>query len=147
MSDILHRLPEFIGNHTILVMVFVGLLVAIVSSEVGRLLRGYKEVNPAQLTLLVNREDALLLDMSAIADYEKAHIPNARHMAMSQFDPEHKDLAKAKELPIALYCKSGATSDQAARRLVKAGFKRVYVLGGGLGAWLQADLPIAKGNR
>jgi rhodanese-related sulfurtransferase len=146
MSEILQHLPEFIGNHTILVMAFVGLLVAVVSAEVGRLMRGYKEVTPAQLTFLINREDALLIDVSAQADFDKAHIPNARHVAMSQFDPENKDLTKAKDLPIAIYCKSGTTSDQAAKRLVKAGFKRVYVLGGGLGGWLQADMPVVRGR-
>ena len=146
MDDILHHLPEFFGNHTLLVMIFVGLLLALVGSEVARLFRGYREVTPAALTLLINRENALVVDLSSTQDFDKGHIPSARSVQMSQFDPENKELAKAKELPIAVYCKTGTTSAQAAARLVKAGFKQVYWLGGGLAAWRAADLPTTRGK-
>ena len=79
-------------------------------------------------------------------DFEKGHIPGARHVALSQFDPENKELAKVRDLPVAVYCKAGTTSAQAATRLVKAGFKHVFWLGGGLAAWQQADLPVVKGK-
>jgi rhodanese-related sulfurtransferase len=127
-------------------MLFAALLVTLIATEVARLFRGYKELTPAALTLLINRENALVVDLSSLQDFEKGHVASARHVALSQFDPENKDLAKAKELPVALYCKTGQTSAQAAARLVKAGFRRVYWLGGGLNAWLQADLPTTKGN-
>ena len=146
MQDILHRLPEFIGNHLLLAMMFVVILLALVGGEVSRLFRGYKEVTPAGLTLLINRENALLVDLSSSQDFERGHIAGARHVPLSQFDPENKDLAKVKELPVALYCKTGTTSAGAASRLVKAGFKQVYWLGGGLAAWQQASLPTARGR-
>jgi rhodanese-related sulfurtransferase len=65
---------------------------------------------------------------------------------MSQFDPENKDLAKAKSLPVVVICRSGQTAQGAAQRLVKAGFEKVYYLGGGMGAWTQAQLPVVKGK-
>ena len=146
MDDILHRLPEFIGNHLLLAMMFVVILLALIGGEVSRLFRGYKEVTPNGLTLLINRENALVVDLSSNQDFEKGHIAGARHVPLSQFDPENKDLAKAKEMPVAVYCKTGTTSAGAAARLVKAGFKQVYWLGGGLSAWQQASLPTAKGK-
>ena len=146
MDDILHHLPEFFGNHTLLVMIFVGLLLALIGSEVARLFRGYREITPSALTLLINRQNALMVDLSSTQDFDKGHIASARNVQMSQFDPENKELAKVKELPIALYCKTGTTSAQAAARLVKAGFKQVYVLGGGLAAWRAADLPTTRGK-
>jgi rhodanese-related sulfurtransferase len=127
-------------------MLFLVLLITLVGNEAGRLFRGYRELTPAALTLLINRENPLLVDLSSHADYENGHIPGARFVPMSQFDPEQKDLAKAKELPVAVYCKTGATSAQAASRLVKAGFQQVYWLGGGLLAWRQADLPTIRGK-
>ncbi len=144
MSDILHRLPEFINNHLTLALIFGGLVVALIGNEAARLFRGYKELTPGALTQLINRENALLVDLSSIQDYEKGHIISARHVSLSQFDPENKDLAKAKELPVAVYCKTGQTSAQAATRLVKAGFKHVYWLNGGTAAWIQADLPLTS---
>jgi rhodanese-related sulfurtransferase len=146
MDDFLHHLPEFFGNHTLLVMIFVVLLLALIGGEVARLFRGYREVTPAALTLLINRENALVIDLSGTQDFDKGHIASARNVQMSQFDPENKELAKVKELPIAVYCKTGTTSAQAAARLVKAGFKKVYWLGGGLAAWRQADLPTTRGK-
>ncbi|MDE2314778.1 MAG: rhodanese-like domain-containing protein, partial [Xanthomonadaceae bacterium] len=67
---------------------------------------------------------------------------------MSQFDPEHKDLAKAKELPVVVMDKDGrGNSAKAAQRLVKAGFLKVYTLGGGVLSWHAAQLPVAKGKQ
>jgi len=146
MQDFLHRLPEFAGNHLMLAMMFVVILLALVGGEVSRLFRGYKELTPNGLTQLINRDNALLVDLSANQDFERGHIAGAKHVPLSQFDPENKELAKTKDLPVAVYCKTGTTSAQAASRLVKAGFTQVYWLGGGLNAWQQADLPTAKGK-
>jgi len=147
MNDFLHKLPTFVGNHLALSALFVILLLALVVMELTRLLRKYQELTPAGLTLLINRENPLLVDLSARADFEKMHVPGARHVLPSQFDPEHKDLAKAKELPVVVMDKDGRASDKAAQRLVKAGFAKVYTLGGGVLAWQQAQLPVAKGSK
>lgn len=146
MSEILHRLPEFIGNHPFLGFGFIGVLAAMIAMEINQLTRGYKALTPAGLTQLINRNNALLIDVSSIQDYEKGHVPGARHVAMSQFDPESKDLAKARELPVAIYCKTGQTSGTAAKRLKKAGFSDVYTLDGGLRTWMEAQLPLVKGR-
>jgi rhodanese-related sulfurtransferase len=146
MSEFLHRLPEFLGNHLYLTLGFVGVLVALVVSEAQRFTRGYTALTPAGLTQLINRDNALLIDVSPQQDFEKGHIPGAKPVAMSQFDPEHKDLAKARELPVALVCKTGQTSAQAAQRLKKAGFAKVFWLEGGLTAWREAQMPLAKGR-
>lgn len=147
MSEFFHRLPEFVGNHIWLCLLFIILLIAIIVGEMMRLSRKYRELSPGALTLLVNREDALVLDLSSYADYEKAHIPGARHMAMSQFDPENKDLAKVRDLPVVVVCKDGRTSAKAAQRLVKAGFQKVHTLHGGMLTWKHADMPVAKGRK
>lgn len=144
MSEILHTLPEYFSHHTFLVMLFVVLVLTLAGNEMSRFFRGYRELTPGALTLLINRESPLLVDLSSMQDFDQGHIPGARYVPMSQFDPEQKDLAKAKELPVAVYCKTGATSAQAAARLVKAGFKHVYWLGGGLASWRQADLPTTR---
>ncbi|GGA48227.1 hypothetical protein GCM10010981_41790 [Dyella nitratireducens] len=146
MNDILHKLPQFVSNHWELSLLFVALVIALLVTQVMVLLRKYKELTPAGLTQLINRDNPLLIDLSAIADFEKMHVPGAKHVAMSQFDPEHKDLVKARELPVVVMDKDGRTSDGAAQRLIKAGFTRVYTLGGGVLAWQQAQLPVAKGK-
>jgi rhodanese-related sulfurtransferase len=139
-------LMQFAGQNPVLSVLFAGLTLALVYTEVARLFVGYKTVSPAQLTDLINRESALLIDVSAIAEFEKGHILGAKHVAMSQFDPENKLLAKAKELPVAVVCRNGQQSSDAAKRLHKAGFSKVFWLNDGINAWTQADLPLSRGR-
>lgn len=142
----LPELIEFLGRHPILSLALAGITLALVFTEVARLFRGYKAVQPAGLTALVNRDNALVVDLRPIGDFEKGHIPGSKNVQMSQFDPEAKQLAAAKALPVVLVCKAGQTSGDAAKRLHNAGFERVYVLDGGIGGWQQAGLPLAKGR-
>lgn len=146
MSDILARLPEFISHHPLLSFGFIGVLVALIVTEINRLTRGYRALTPAGLTQLINRDSPLLIDVSSVQDYEKGHVPGARHLPQSQVDPDGKELSKARERPVALICKTGQASAQAARKLAKAGFKQVFWLEGGLGAWIEAQMPMAKGR-
>jgi rhodanese-related sulfurtransferase len=141
------ELLAFAGNHPYLSLALAGLTLALVFTEVAGLFRGFKGVGPAALTALINRDNALVIDLRPMADFQKGHIPGSKNVQMSQFDPEAKQLAAARALPVVLVCKAGQTSSDAARRLRKAGFEQVYVLDGGIGAWQQADLPLAKGAR
>lgn len=140
------QLWAFAGRHELLSIGLVGLTVAIIVNEVMQLFRGYKTLRPAGLTALVNRDNALVVDLRPMADFDKGHIPGSKNVQMSQFDPESKQLAPAKALPVVLVCKTGQTSGAAAKRLKKAGFEKVYSLEGGIAAWQQADLPLVKGR-
>ena len=142
LSDLL----AFAGRHPYLALALGALTLAIVFNEISGLFRGFRALGPAALTALVNRDNALVVDLRAQPEFEKGHIPGSKNVQMSQFDPENKQLAAARALPVVLVCKAGQTSGDAAKRLHKAGFERVYVLDGGIGAWQQADLPLARGR-
>jgi rhodanese-related sulfurtransferase len=141
-----NRLAAFAAEHSIMVPALAVLTVAILYTEFSRLTSGFKAVDPAGLTALINRRDALLVDVSAAGEFEKGHIAGAKNVQMSQFDADNKVLAKVRELPVALVCRSGTTSADAARKLAKAGFSQVFWLDGGLAAWQQANLPLVKGR-
>jgi len=140
------ELAAFAGRHPILSFALAGLTLALLWTELSRLARGFKALRPAQLTTLMNHENALLVDLSPAADFEKGHIAGARNIAPSQFDPEHKQLARARDLPVVVTCRNGQASLAAAARLRKAGFTRVHWLDGGVAAWQQADLPLVRGR-
>lgn len=146
MHEFMTRLPQFLGNHVLLVAAFIVIILALIGLEVSRRFRGFRELTPGALVQMINRAEPLVIDLSAVADYEKGHITGSRHVAQSQFDPENKDLAKAKELQVVTVCRNGVVSGKAARRLVKAGFSHVATLAGGIDAWKRADLPLAKGK-
>lgn len=142
----LQELLAFAERSPLLSLALVGLTLAILYTEIARLFRGYKALRPAELTALINRENALVIDLSASNDFEKGHIAGSRSVQPSQFDPENKLLASAKALPVVMVCRTGQASADAARRLKKAGFEHVYWLDGGIAAWQHADLPLVKGR-
>lgn len=140
------ELWAFAGRQPVYSIALVGLTIAIIGNEISRLFRGYKSLVPAQVTALINQENALVVDLRPYADFQKGHIAGSKNVLMSQFDPESKQLAPAKALPIVLVCQSGITVTGAAKRLKKAGFERVHILEGGIAAWQQAELPLVKGK-
>jgi rhodanese-related sulfurtransferase len=146
MHEFLTRLTQFIPHHLPLVAAFVVIILVLIGLEVSRKFRGFRELTPGALVQMINRGEPLVIDLSAIADYQKGHIPGSKQVAPSQFDPESKDLAKAKDLQVVTVCRNGMESGKAAKRLVRAGFTNVATLAGGINARKQADLPLAKGK-
>jgi rhodanese-related sulfurtransferase len=101
-------------------------------------------VDPLQATHLINREDALLLDVREPGEYGAGHVLGARNMPLSRLDALAPDIAKRKDKPVVVYCDGGDRSVKALAALKKQGFTRAANLSGGLKAWQQAGLPVEK---
>jgi len=135
---------EFAGNHPILVVIWIGLLLAIIVSYVQAMFSKLKFVSTTELTLLINREDALVLDVRTHDDFKRGHITGARNIPLAQFAGQISSLEKAKDAPIIVVCQAGMSAQGAAKQLSAAGFSRVSVLTGGMGKWSEASLPVVK---
>jgi rhodanese-related sulfurtransferase len=103
-----------------------------------------KDVGNAEATLLVNRSDAVFLDVREAKEYSGGHLPNAIHIPLSQLDARAGELAKLTARPVVAYCESGRRSRSAAAALGRAGFKDVYSLSGGIFGWKKDGLPVEK---
>ena len=101
-------------------------------------------VTPAQATQLINREDALVLDVREPGEYGAGHILGARNLPLANVDQRGAELAKRKDRPVIVYCDSGNRSGKAAAALKALGYTRVLNLAGGLPAWQQAGMPVEK---
>jgi rhodanese-related sulfurtransferase len=99
-------------------------------------------VNTAEATHLINREDALVLDVRDPGEYGAGHILGARNVPLSRLDDG--ELPKRKDRPVIVYCEGGERAGKAISALRKQGFARVANLSGGLRAWQQAGLPVEK---
>lgn len=106
--------------------------------------RSGENVTVATATLLINREDALVVDVRESAEWSAGHIPNARHIALGHLANRLAEIEKYKDKPVIMVCASGNRSASGCSILKKAGFARVYNLSGGMRAWIDAGLPIAK---
>jgi len=107
---------------------------------------GGPSVSTGQATQLINREDALVVDVREPGEYDAGHILGAKSVPVSriQSGPLPGDVAKRKEKPIIVYCETGNRSAAAASALRKQGFSRVHNLSGGISGWRQAGLPVEK---
>jgi rhodanese-related sulfurtransferase len=99
-------------------------------------------VNTAEATHLINREDALVVDVREPGEYAAGHVLGAKSVPLSRLDDG--DLAKRKERPVIVYCDTGERASKAIAALKRQGFARVVNLTGGIKAWQQAGLPIEK---
>jgi rhodanese-related sulfurtransferase len=101
-------------------------------------------VSPGQATHLVNREDALVVDVRDASEYAAGHVLGAKNVPLARIDAAGADLAKRKAKPVIVYCATGERAGKAAASLKKQGFTRVFNLSGGLKAWQDAGLPVEK---
>ena len=105
---------------------------------------GGPSVNTLEATQLINRQDALLLDVREQAEFAQSRILNARGLPLSQLEARLGDIEKFKDKPVIVYCATGSRSASAAATLRKHGFSNVLNLSGGFAAWQQAGLPVQK---
>jgi rhodanese-related sulfurtransferase len=105
---------------------------------------GGSSISTLQATLLINQQNALVLDVRDAAEYENGHVLNARHVAVGELPERSAEIAKYKTKPVIVVCESGNRSEKAAAALRKQGFGQVYSLSGGMAAWKQAGLPLEK---
>lgn len=135
------RLPEFIANHWLLSAAFVFLATLLVVTESRR---GGKNLSPALLGAVVNRDNGVLLDIRADSDFRAGHIAGSIQVPATQLATRLAELDKYKGRPVIVICAQGHTAADAARQLKAAGHEPVYRLAGGLAAWRGENLPVVK---
>jgi rhodanese-related sulfurtransferase len=126
----------------ILVMLVSGALLA--WPILQRRLSAVRELGTADATRLINRSDAVLLDIRDTKEIAAGRLPNALHIPMSELQARRTELAKLTTRPVIVYCSRGNRSAGATRVLSGLGFKEIYGLRGGFAAWRDAGLPVQK---
>jgi rhodanese-related sulfurtransferase len=111
---------------------------------VSRPFRVSHEVSAFEAVQLINRRDALVLDIRASGEYAAGHIANAKHIQEAQLADRIKDLDKYRSRPIIVSCGTGSRAPGVSGMLRKQGFSEVFALRGGIAAWQQASLPLEK---
>jgi rhodanese-related sulfurtransferase len=137
---------QFLQNNWPLVLVMLVSGAMLVWPLIGSPLSTMREIGAVQATQLINRKDALILDLRETKEYQGGRLPNAMHIPLSQLASRGQELDKYTARPLIAYCGRGNRSRSAAARLTKLGFKEIYALRGGLRAWAEAGLPLEKGS-
>jgi rhodanese-related sulfurtransferase len=101
-------------------------------------------VNTLQATQLMNRDDALVVDLRPAAEFAGGHILGARNIPLAELERRAGELDKHKAKPLIVHCGDGNRAGSGAALLRKHGFSNVLNLSGGYAAWQQAGLPVEK---
>jgi rhodanese-related sulfurtransferase len=111
---------------------------------IARLYRPGNEVSAFEAVQLINRRDAVVVDVRDTGEFAAGHIANARHIPEAQLGDRLKELEKYKAKPILVSCRTGTRAPAASGLLRKHGFAEVFALRGGIAAWQQAGMPLEK---
>ena len=93
---------------------------------------------------LIDSADVVILDVRTTDEFNEGHIKGA--ILIDQNKSDFLELVKQllpKEKTIAIYCRSGRRSANAAERLVKEGYKPVNLKGGIL-EWKKENMPVTN---
>ena len=102
----------------------------------------YENVDVNGFAALVEDTNVVVLDVRTAEEYSDGHLEKAVNInqAQSDFIQKVKE-ALPTEKTIAVYCRSGRRSANAAGRLAAEGYKCVN-LKGGIIAWKEAGMPV-----
>ncbi len=102
-----------------------------------------KKVTPMQAVLLINKDQASIVDVRDVAEFSAGHLRNAKNIPLAELRKRINQLGIDKTRPLVVVCQTGVRSARATALLLKAGFNAVS-LDGGVAAWETANLPISK---
>jgi rhodanese-related sulfurtransferase len=138
------RLLDYSINHPLLAGGLVLMALVVLAFEMRQRGALSAAIGPNEAVRLMN-EGAVLVDLRSANQYKDGHITGAKNLPGDQVAADPKALEKLASKTVVLYCDDGATTAAAQRTLERAGIRNVFSLRGGLAAWKQENLPVARG--
>ena len=86
-----------------------------------------------------------VVDVRSPDEWEKGHVPGAKHLFLPELREKSAKLAKKK--PVAVYCDSGYRASIATSILKQEGFPCVCNVPGSWQAWKKAGFPVEGGKK
>lgn len=106
--------------------------------------QNYENYDVKEFAELITDSNLVILDVRKADEFAEGHITGA--ILIDQFQSDFLEQAQAKlpkDKTIAIYCRSGRRSANAAGKLADVGYKCVN-LKGGIIAWKEANMPVTK---
>ena len=139
----MEHLGQFIINHWQLWLLFIVVLFLTFLNEIFTQKNKAKQLSPQAVIDLINNNSAVIIDIRDKETFKQGHIIDALNAKSEDF--EQQKMEKYKDKPIVLVCARGLQSPVLAHKIRNQGYQP-FVLGGGIEAWQNADLPLVKGK-
>jgi rhodanese-related sulfurtransferase len=140
----MQQFGQFVVNHWDLFLALALLTAMMFGGGLNSRLRGFTNVDPVSAVQLINREEAVILDVRENSEVKDGLILGAIHIPLGGLKSRLAELDEFKTKPVIVGCRSGHRSATACGQLKKEGFETVYNLKGGVLAWKNAGMPLQK---
>ena len=101
-------------------------------------------ISPTEAVQCMNRDKGVVIDVCSAAEFAQAHVKGAVNVPLDELEARLASTVKNKSTPLILVCAAGSRSKRAQAMAQKLGYEKVHSLQGGLKAWKEANLPVAK---
>ena len=101
-------------------------------------------ISPTEAVQCMNREKGVVVDVCSAAEFAQSHIKGAVNVPLDELEARLDKAVKNKSTPVIMVCAAGGRSKRAQAIAQKLGYDKVHSLHGGLKAWKEANLPVAK---
>ncbi|MFV9972136.1 MAG: rhodanese-like domain-containing protein [Francisella endosymbiont of Hyalomma asiaticum] len=135
----MENLGYFVSQNLLFCLSFILLLAIYILFELTQTKKAQFTLSVADAVITVNKGRGVYLDVRDQESFSEAHIIGAQNIQFDEIAIKHNKLSKYKAKPIVIY---GDNAEKAMQQLHKEGFEQVFVLKGGLAAWLQASYPV-----
>ncbi len=129
------RALEFLGNHPFLFGILAVLAILFFAIESKR---SGKKISPNTLGMMVNSQNAQLIDVRAKKKFSTGYIQGSRNIPFTELKDHLEDI-RAIENPVIIICDIGAQAGAAVQMIGK---ENVYRLEGGIGNWQGGGMPL-----
>lgn len=141
----MQEIMQFVGRHPILSIAWIALLAAVLYTTFNGLMSKVKVITRGEATRLINKEEAVVVDLRQRDDFFKGHIAGSVNLLSNEVKANNiGELAKYRDKPVIVADGSGMQAREAADALIHAGFSRVYVLKEGIAGWRGENLPLVR---
>jgi rhodanese-related sulfurtransferase len=131
-------------NWTLFAVAFVSGAMLLWPAIKGGSLGGGGSLTANNAVLLMNREKAVVVDVSDASEYAGGHIVGSKNLPQSELEAKLEGAVKNKALPLILVCSTGVRAARMVSTAKKLGYANAQALAGGLKAWREAGLPLEK---
>lgn len=143
----MQEIMQFVGRHPVLSIAWIALLAAVLFTTFKGLMSKVKVITRGEVTRLINKEDAVVVDLRQRDDFRKGHIAGSLNLLPAEIKANNiGELDKHKVKPVIVTDGTGMQATESASLLLKAGFEKVFVLKEGIAGWSGENLPLVRGK-
>lgn len=140
----MQQFTQFVLSHWMLWTLFVIILALLAFYELRNQVGGVRKIQPKDLVQLMNKENAVVIDIRAKDTFKDGHIIGSQNILANDLSEKSNKLQKFKNKSLVFVCNNGQQSLKSAIQVRRQGFEQVFCLQGGITAWRNASLPLTK---